>query len=54
MVNQSLLSQYARAETAKQLMRALTVSKTQVLLNMLAGVVMGLILGIFMTGWLGG
>ena len=52
-VNQSLLSQYARAETAKQLMRALTVSKTQVLLNMLAGVVMGLILGVFMAGWLG-
>jgi len=50
-VNQNLLSQYARAETAKQLMRALTVSKTQILLNMLAGVVMGLILGIFMAGY---
>ena len=53
-VNQRLLSEYARAETAKQLMRGLAVSKTQVLLNLLAGVVMGLILGVFMAGWLGG
>ena len=53
-VNQEIVSRFIRSQTLTQLLRSFTIPKTTILLNLLAGVVMGLILGVFMAGWLGG
>jgi len=53
-LNQEVVSRFIRSQTLTQLLRSFTIPKTTILLNLLAGVVMGLILGVFMAGWLGG
>ena len=51
-VNQEIVNRFVRSQTLAQLLRSLTIPKTTLLLNMLAGAVMGLILGIFLARWM--
>jgi len=50
-INQEVVSQFVRSQTLTQLLRSFTVPKTTLLLNLLAGAVMGLILGVFLAGY---
>ena len=50
-VNQEIVSQFVRSQTLTQLLRSFTIPKTTLLLNLLAGAVMGLILGVFLAGY---
>ena len=51
-VNQEIVNRFVRSQTLAQLLRSLTIPKTMLLLNLLAGAVMGIILGIFLAGWM--
>jgi len=51
-VNQEVVNRFVRSQTLAQLLRSLTIPKTTLLLNLLAGAVMGIILGIFLAGWM--
>ena len=51
-VNQEIVNRFIRSQTLAQLLRSLTIPKTTLLLNLLAGAVMGIILGIFLAGWM--
>ena len=51
-VNQEIVNRFVRSQTLAQLLRSLTIPKTTLLLNLLAGAVLGLILGIFLAGWM--
>ena len=50
-INQEVVSQFVRSQTLTQLLRSFTIPKTTLLLNLLAGAVMGLILGVFLAGY---
>ena len=51
-VDQEIVNRFIRSQTLAQLLRSLTIPKTTLLLNLLAGAVMGIILGIFLAGWM--
>jgi len=50
-INHEVVSQFVRSQTLTQLLRSFTIPKTTLLLNLLAGAVMGLILGVFLAGY---
>lgn len=43
------ITQFVRSQTIAQILRGMTVSKTQILLNLILGLAAGLMLGIFLT-----
>ena len=51
-VNQQILSQFVRSQTLSQVLKSFTIPKTTILLYLIIGVVMGLMLGVILAGWL--
>ena len=51
-VNQQLFSRFQRSQTLEKLLRGLTIPKTTLLFNFLAGSGVGIILGVMLARWL--
>jgi len=51
-VNQQLFSRFQRSQTLEKLLRGLTIPKTTLLFNFLAGAGVGVMLGIMLARWL--